>query len=158
VYYLNWDVEPEFDRSASELFHQLHVGDVPGTVTQDEFDDMYRTVRELPYDDPDPEQLWRGWNRGSGRESKAFLSTRYCDPCSQPFTSIDDAYHHFYHDHYTAERDTDLAQFFDVIRGVRSMSVGDVVEMGDGEAYHMAASIGWTEFDVIDNRGGSDPC
>ena len=151
IYYLNWDRESEFDGGASELFHDVSTGTVPDRLDRDDFDRLYRKVRELPVDVDDPEVLWRQWNRGSGRESRAFLGTRYCDPCDQGFTSVDDAYHHFYHDHYTAQ-EADLDEFFEYVRGVRSMSAGDVVELDD--TYFLAASIGWQELDIVEGGPG----
>jgi len=147
IYYLDWDRDTEFDGEASTLFHEVSTGDIPDQLERDRFDRLYRKVRELPYDIEGPEVLWRQWNRGSGRESRDFLGTRYCDPCEEGFVSMDDAYHHFYHDHVSA-REAGLDEFFEYIRGVRSMSVGDVVELGDD--YFVAASVGWQELDILD--------
>lgn len=144
IYYLNWDEEHEEHGPATELFHDLHVDDTPDKIGEQEFESLYREIREIPYDNVEPEHLWRQWNRGSGYESRDFLGTRYCDPCSTGFTSLDDSYHHFYHEHFGL--DTGLDEFFDVIRGVRSMSVGDVVEIDD--AYYQAQGIGWEEITV----------
>lgn len=144
IYYLNWDRESAFDDAASEFFHDLATGSLPDTLDQHDFDVMYRKVRELAYELDGPEALWPQWNRGSNQESQDFLSTRYCDPCNEGFTSLDVAYHHFYHDHYQPP-ETSLDQFFEYIQGVRSMSVGDIVEIDD--TYFMAASIGWQEIE-----------
>lgn len=108
---------------------------------------MYRKIRDLSYDLDSPEPLWQQWNRGSRLESRDFLSTRYCDPCSEGFESLDNAYHHFYHNHYKPP-ETDLDQFFEYIQGVRSMSVGDIVELDD--TYFMAAPTGWQEITLVE--------
>lgn len=129
------------------FFHNLHTGEVPDTLEQHDFDMMYRKIRELPYDLDSPEPLWQQWNRGSQLESQDFLSTRYCDPCNEGFQSMDTAYHHFYHEHYDPP-ETDLDQFFQHVRGVRSMSVGDIVELDD--TYYMAAPIGWQTIDLVE--------
>lgn len=82
IYYLNWDKEhrtkenPELG-TASNLFHKLNVESVldedekPGdTYSRDEFEQLYREIREINVEDP--EEAWRQWNAGSGYESEEF--------------------------------------------------------------------------------------
>lgn len=85
IYYLNWDKEHRTEENpelgpAGELFHKLNIESVldeeekPGdTYSKDEFDQLYREIREIDVDDP--EEAWRQWNAGSGYESQAFYES-----------------------------------------------------------------------------------
>jgi len=143
VDYLGWHLE---DRGpATELFHDLHGfdNDIPD-LDATEFDDLYREVRELEDPTEDLEQLWAEWNRGSGLESREFLEMRYCEPCDTYQIGSDQAIQHAAQNHgYDPFNEVGEP---DYIHGIRSMSVGDVVEMED--TYYMAASLGWKELDI----------
>ena len=144
VHYLNWDRE---DRgSATELFHDLHGfdNDIPD-LDATEFEHLYREVRQLDDGPEDLEQLWSEWNRGSGHESEEFLETRFCEPCETYQLGSDQAIQHAVENHsYDAFNNMGEPEY---VHGIRSMSVGDVVQTGVDE-YHMAASLGWEEIDI----------
>lgn len=98
----------------------------------------------IDVDAEDPEQVWKEWNRGSRQESDAFLELRYCDRCDSYIEGSGEAVMHAVQNHgYDAQQGTDQPEY---IRGERSMSVGDIVEI-DG-TYYVAASIGWDEIEV----------
>lgn len=157
IYYLNWDLE-QGQGPASELFHKTTIEDVleddqkPGTeFTEDEFDELYREITTAPVDvdkhgtRPGLEKLWQQWNRGSGVESREFLEQRYCNRCDSYIEGQEEAASHAAEQH---SYDTMTVQSGepDYIRGVRSMSVGDVVEL-DTEMYQ-ARAIGWSRITV----------
>lgn len=143
IHYLNWDREER--GPASTLFHELHNTnpEIPD-LELSKFEDLYREVRNLEDGPEDLEQLWREWNSGSGHESAEFQEMRYCEPCETYQIGVDQAIQHAVENHgYTAFEDMGEP---DYIHGVRSMSVGDVVETGD--EYHIAVPIGFEELTV----------
>lgn len=74
IYYLQWHTtESEQHCEASDLFHEFHI-DPPDTLTESEFDELYEEVAET--DTYDLEMIWRGWNRGSGYETREFVEQR----------------------------------------------------------------------------------
>jgi len=88
--------------------------------------------------------VWKEWNRGSGATAETFLELRYCERCDGYIEGIDEAVTHAAQNHgYDAMNDADAPAY---VRGVRSMSVGDIVEI-DG-AYYMAAAVGWDEIEI----------
>jgi len=144
VNYLNWDQE---DRGpASTLFHELHTTEpeIPDLELA-EFEDLYREVRELELEEPvDLEQVWREWNRGSGYESEEFHEMRYCEPCQTYQIGSNQVIQHAVDNHgYDAFEEFGEPEY---VHGIRSMSVGDVVGIGD--KYHVAVPIGWEELTV----------
>ncbi|QLG62055.1 hypothetical protein [Halorarum salinum] len=147
VYYLNWDREQRGD--AAQLFHDLHIEDTPDRLSREEFDQLYCEVIQVDGVD-NPEQVWEQWNRGSRRESEAFLSLRYCERCDTYIEGIAEGVTHAVQNHgYDALTETGEP---DYVRGERSMSVGDIVVI-DG-TYYVAASIGWDEICI--NREGDN--
>ena len=143
VNYLNWDREER--GPASTLFHELHATnpEIPD-LEPTEFNDLYREVRHIKDGPEDLEQLWREWNRGSGYESEEFLDMRYCNPCDTYQIGSEQAIQHAVDNHgYDAFEEMGEPEY---IQGIRSMSVGDVVETGDD--YHIAVPIGFEELSV----------
>jgi hypothetical protein len=154
IYYLNWDQERENHGPATELFHKITVEEVleedekPRTrYTQDDFEALYRELPSVELDNPDElEQLWKEWNRGSRRESREFLDLRHCEQCDSYIEGSEHAVTHAAQNHgYNSFEESGEPEY---IHGVRSMSVGDVVEI-DGE-YFQAQSIGCTQIQVVD--------
>lgn len=149
IYYLNWDEEAEEHGPASELFHKLTVKEVldeeekpAKELDQSGFEDLYRELIEFDVDDP--EQVFREWNRGSGYETEEFLELRYCESCDTHIEGGNEALIHAIQNHgYDQTEDVSEP---DYIRGVRSFSVGDVVEI-DG-TYYRCENIGFEEIEV----------
>lgn len=131
------------------MFHDLHVGEPPAKLSDNAFGELYREVIDI--DAEEPEQVWREWNRGSGRESEAFLELRYCDRCQSYIEGGGEAVTHAAQNHgYDAFTESGEPEY---VRGERSMSVGDVVEI-DGR-YFMAVSIGWEEIELEGGIAGN---
>lgn len=158
LYYLNWDREESNTGPASELFHELHVHDLdetlPDSFSEDEFDELYREVAEIDIDSneiEDLEKVWKQWNTGSGEESQQYLDLQYCEPCDQYIDTPGEAEVHARDQHsYDPLCSQTLPKY---IHGERSMSVGDIIEIEDGEQeYHIAVPIGFQEI-TIDERG-----
>jgi len=143
INYLNWDRE---DRGwATELFHEFHGfdNDIP-EINAIEFEDLYREVRELEDAPEDLEQIWAQWNCGSGQESEEFLEMRYCESCDTYQIGSEQAIQHAVDNHsYDAFENFGEPEY---VHGIRSMSVGDVVQTGN-DKYHVAASLGFEELD-----------
>jgi len=146
IHYLNWDEEAEEHGPASELFHELHgidnteIPDLDAT----EFNDLYREVREIEDPAQDPEQIWDEWNRGSGQESEEFLEMRYCEPCDTYQIGADLAIQHAVENHgYDAFEDSSEPEY---IHGIRSMSIGDVIQFED--RYLQAQAFGFEDLDL----------
>lgn len=142
LYYLNWDREEWGE--ASDLFHDAHIGDAPDGFTATEFDDLYRQVAE-DVDVDRPEEAFAQWNRGSGYESDRFLELRYCSRCDGYIDGEGEAVTHAAQNH-GYDSFAHGGEMPEYIRGERSLSVGDVVEL-DG-AYYLCRSIGWEEVTV----------
>ncbi|NUC74734.1 hypothetical protein HTZ84_20955 [Haloterrigena sp. SYSU A558-1] len=139
---MNWDRTNSDHADASDLFHNLHIEDPPEHLGRAEFDQLYREVIDVAVDKP--EQVFHEWNRGSGRESDAFLTLRYCERCETYIEGEDEAVTHATQNHgYDALIESGEP---DYVRGERSMSVGDIVEING--TYYMAASIGWEAVDI----------
>lgn len=148
VHYLQWHRrDPYWNTDSSDLFHRFHY-DPPDTLTYDEFDALYEYVAEVATDDL--EEVYAGWNRGSGRESTAFLECRYCERCQSYVEGIEEGVTHTVQNHgYNSFTDSSEP---DYIRGARSMSVGDITEL-DG-TYYACSPIGWQEIDLVSTDGG----
>ncbi|QIB75332.1 hypothetical protein G3I44_14170 [Halogeometricum borinquense] len=147
IYYLNWDKERDNNGPATELFHNLHVGDAQEHIDTGAFDDLYREVA----DDVELENLedaFAEWNRGSGRESQRFTELRYCERCDGYIDGHDEAITHAAQNHgYDAFTETRDPEY---IRGERSLSVGDIVQFED--EYYVCASIGWEQVEIGGDR------
>lgn len=144
VYYLQWHrSEPEDDSMASDLFHLFH-HDPPTKLPKSTFQELYEEVAATPTDELD--QVYREWNRGSGWESEEFQSQRYCEKCRSYIQGSEEAVTHAAQNHgydaflYNGEPD--------YIRGVRSMSVGDIIER-EG-TYFGCEQIGWQEIEIVE--------
>lgn len=137
IYYLQWHrTEPTPDPQASDLFHEFH-HDPPTVLTESAFDDLYAEVTET--DTRDLEQLFAEWNRGSGRGSDQFQNLRYCERCQTYIEGSGEAVTHAAQNHgYDALTDPSEPAY---IHGIRSLSVGDIVERDD--TYYACAPIGW---------------
>jgi hypothetical protein len=147
VHYLQWHFsDSENHEEASDLFHRFHVNP-PDSVTEDEFTRLYREVAEADVDDV--EELYQGWNRGSGREDEGFLSQRYCEQCRTYIEGEGEAINHAVQNHgYDAFSESGTPGY---VRGIRSLSVGDVIEQE--ETLYACVSIGWQELNLV--GGGS---
>lgn len=144
VYYLQWHrTEPTADTQASDLFHEFH-HDPPEILAESAFDELYAEV--VTTETSDLEQLFAEWNRGSGRESDRFLDLRYCERCQTYIEGDGEAVTHAAQNHgYDALTDASDPAY---VRGIRSLSVGDIVER-DGR-YNACAPIGWQEIELIE--------
>lgn len=145
VHYLQWHLSnSETHEEASDLFHRFHVAP-PELVTEDEFDQLYREVAEVGVDDF--EELYQGWNRGSGHEDEEFLSQRYCGQCQTYIEGEGEAINHAVQNHgYDAFNESGTPGY---VRGIRSLSVGDVVE--HAEALYACVSIGWQKLNLVED-------
>jgi hypothetical protein len=147
VHYLQWHLkDSENHEEASDLFHRFHV-DPPESVTEDEIDGLYEKVAEVDVDDL--EKLYQGWNRGSRQEEEEFLFQRYCERCRTYIEGKGEAINHTVQNHgYDAFTESGTPGY---VRGIRSLSVGDVVEQD--ETLYACISIGWQELELFE--GGS---
>jgi len=139
VYYLQWhQPDAEIHDEAADLFHEFHI-DLQASVTEEEFDQLYEAVAEVDVDDL--EDLYRSWNMGSGREDEEFLSLRYCERCQTYIEGEGEAVNHAVQNHgYDAFNQSETPGY---VHGIRSLSVGDVVEQHD--TLYACVSIGWQE-------------
>ena len=147
VHYLQWHLpDSENHEEASDLFHRFHV-DPPDSVTEDKFDRLYEDVAEVDVDDL--EEVFQGWNMGSRREHDEFLSQRYCERCQTYIEGEGETVNHAVQNHgYDAFNESGTPEY---VRGIRSLSVGDVVEEED--TLYACVSIGWQELELVE--GGS---
>lgn len=144
VYYLNWDREREEHGEASDLFHRLHHEDPPGQMKRDMFNELYREVVQVEADPDNLEDLWRRWQWTGYTEGETFRNLRYCERCDGYIEGVGEAVTHAVQSHgYDGTQGEP-----EYVRGERSMSVGDVVEI-DG-TYYVAAAIGWEELEVVE--------
>jgi len=91
VYYLTWHHSGPLEHDeASERFHEYHA-ETPDALAADEFGDMYEEVGE--YDVDDPENVWRAFNRGSGREADEFLDKEIRSMSIGDIVEIDGEYY-----------------------------------------------------------------
>lgn len=98
----------------------------------------------------DLKQLFAGWNAGSGRESDQFRDMRYCERCSSYIEGSGEAEIHAVENHgYDAFHESGAPEY---IRGIRSMSVGDMVRHGD--THYACAPISWNEIDILPGGTG----
>lgn len=150
IHYLQWHHREPFPKEeAGDLFYEFHY-DPPDALSSTTFDDLYVEVTEV--EERDLEEIYAGWNRGSGRESEQFLELRYCEWCKKYIDGVDKAVNHGIRDHgYYAPTDF---RGFDYIHGIRSMSVGDIVERD--QTYYACASIGWECVDVLEDSMEDD--
>jgi hypothetical protein len=164
IHYLGWDREnmaveedPELG-PASELFHKISVESVldedekpPKAFTEQKFDDLYDevTVLEGEYFEQDLEDIWQGFQHNDFPSMNEFLEARYCENCDNYIEGSDEALTHAVQNHdYDPEEEFGEPEY---VHGIRSMSVGDVVQMDD--VYHQARNIGFEEISV----GGENP-
>lgn len=151
LYYLNWGQEE--DGTASELFHKYNVESVldeedkpPTGFTEEEFQELYRELISLPgdYTEDDLEQIWKEWQLTGFTEGETFQELRYCSQCGTYIEGIEESITHASqnhgYDHFEESGEPDY------VKGVRSMSVGDVIEI-DG-TYYQAKAIGFEEITV----------
>jgi len=122
-------------------------------------DAHYRKVIDTALDEEAPEQLPDDQLRpDGGRYADTFYA--WYDPDTDAYLTHVEAGEEFaspfFDDEETARRyldqrahehydppETYLDEFFESVRGIRSMSVGDIVELD--ETYFMAAPVGWQE-------------
>lgn len=142
IHYLQWLGAPADRRDeAADLFHGFH-HDPPDTLQEDTFDRLYEEVAAVDTDDL--EQLFAEWNRGSGRESDQFEAMRYCERCHTYIEGSGAAVTHAAQNHrYDPFHDPSTPAY---LRGIRSLSVGDVVARND--AYYACAPVGWQDLDL----------
>jgi len=144
VHYLQWHHDtPASQDDATDLFHAYHV-DPPEALPESVFDDLYKEVAAV--DTNDLEQLFAEWNRGGGRESDQFRNLRYCDRCDSYIEGRGEATIHAVQNHgYDAFQEAGEPAY---LRGIRSMSVGDVVTHGD--SHYACAPIGWQDLQLVE--------
>lgn len=141
VYYLQWHQKSKGSERATDLFHRFH-RDPPATLTESVFDELYQEVAEVETNDF--EQLFAGWNAGSGRESDQFRDMRYCERCTSYIEGSGEAEIHAVENHgYDAFHEASAP---DYIHRIRSMSVGDIVRHGD--THYACAAIGWSNISI----------
>ena len=150
IHYLQWHHrEPIRKEDAVDLFYEFHYAP-PESLSSTSFNDLYKEVAEV--DETDLEEIYARWNRGSGRESEQFLELRYCEWCRDYIVGVEKAVNHGIRDHaYYAPTDF---RGFDYIHGIRSMSVGDIVERD--QTYYACASIGWENIDIVEGNDEGD--
>ena len=137
IHYLGWHLEPEHG-PASDLFHKSHVVDQleedekpPEAFTESEFDELYDevVVLEGDYSEEDLEDIYKGFQGTGFTEWDEFLEARYCESCDSYIEGSDEAVNHAAQNHgYSPEEEFGEPEY---IHGIRSMSVGDVVEVED---------------------------
>jgi len=153
VHYLGWHLEDEGHGPASELFHKSHVtGQLeedekpPEAFTQSEFDQLYDevTVLEGDYTEEDLEEIYKGFQRTGFTEWDEFQNARYCEPCDSYIEGSDEAVTHAVQNHgYSPEEEFGEP---DYVHGIRSMSVGDAIELPDG--VYQVRGLGFEEITV----------
>lgn len=147
IHYLQWDSPDDAVRErAGDLFHRFH-HDPPESLAADDIEELYAEVATV--ETTDLEQLFAEWNRGSGYESDRFQQMRYCDRCDGYIAGHDAAVTHAARNHGYAPAQPDDAPAY--VRGIRSLSVGDVAAQGD--RYYGCAPVGWQDLDLV---GGGD--
>lgn len=151
IYYLGWHLEPEHG-PASELFHESHGFDELDKegdqleFSQDEFDELYDevVVLEGDYTEEDLEDIYKGFQRTGFTEWDEFQSARYCEPCDSYIEGSDEAVTHAVQNHgYDAEDEFGEPEY---VHGIRSMSVGDAIELPDG--MYQVRGLGFEEIQV----------
>lgn len=157
IHYLGWHLEPEHG-PASELFHKYHVTDQleedeqpPQAFTQDEFDGLYDevTVLEGDFTEEDLEEIYKGFQATGFSEWDEFTEMRYCEGCDSYIEGSDEALTHAAQNHgYQPEEEFGEPEY---IHGIRSMSVGDVVEVEDTP--YQVRGIGFEPIQI----GGENP-
>lgn len=144
VHYLQWhQSEPLEDSDASDLFHDFH-HDPPGSLGESTFSDLYQEVAETGT--RDLEQVFKEWNHGSGVESTEFLGQRYCEECHTYLDGSRRAIRHAELEHgYNPRLQPGEPEY---VRGIRSISVGDVLE-NNGQLY-ACLTVGWGELELLE--------
>lgn len=118
-------------------------------LTESTFDELYAEVVEVETNDL--EQLFAEWNTGSGRESDQYRDLRYCGQCQTYIEGSNEALTHASQNHgYDAFQESNEPEY---LRGIRSMSVGDIVILGDMQ--YACAPIGWHEIQLDTGGSGS---
>lgn len=162
IYYLDWGRE-DADETARELFSRLH-GASPDTLPIE----YYRRVGTTHIADEKETEMdalrhiYHYWNATDDQaHDPIFKHTLICDQCDSRFTttSNDDvvdvvtnaanhaeAEHGWEYPFKNVKRD----ELPDYIHGLRSMSVGDVIDL-DGTLY-MVASFGFDEIEWADDQ------
>lgn len=151
IHYLNWARERGNQGPATELFFKLAVESAleedekpPQEFSDDEFEMLYRALCEVDADTDKLEKVLRRWNRGSRYENQEFLEFRYCPRCDSYIKGREQAIIHASDAHgYDALGETGEP---DYIRGIRSMSVGDVIQIRD--RYFQVKDVGFGEINV----------
>jgi hypothetical protein len=91
IYYLTWHHSGPTDHTeASERFHEYHT-ETPVALSEGEFAELYEVIGE--YDADDPEDIWRAYNRGSGREAFEFLQKEIRSMSVGDIVEIDGEYY-----------------------------------------------------------------
>jgi len=155
VHYLNWDREERTRENpigpAGEIHHKAQTGqDLPETYDFEEFDRLYREITDVEITSSgeatveDLEKIWEGFNRTGFTEWEEFLEMRYCDNCDSYIEGSDEALTHASRNHgYDSFEETGEPEY---IRGIRSMTAGDIIEVDD--QYFQARAIGFEEINV----------
>jgi hypothetical protein len=152
VYYLGWHLEPEHG-PASDLFHKSHVidqleedGKPPEEFPQDRFEELYDEVVVLKddYTEEDLEDIYKGFQATGFSEWDEFLEARYCESCDSYIEGSDEALTHAVQNHgYDPDEEFGEPEY---VHGIRSMSVGDVVQLDD--VYHQVRGIGFEPIQI----------
>jgi len=164
--YLTWGQEakeraedPEIDEHpamgpAGEIHHQAQVDheDIPDEFEYDEFQDLYREVTELDLDFDEDEisvdellgTIYERFQATGFTEGEEFLQLRYCGNCDSYIEGEDEAITHASQNHcYDAFEESGEP---DYIRGIRSMTPGDVIQVDD--SFYQVCGTGFEEIEV----------
>lgn len=140
VHYLRWDRDDNDE--ARDLFTDLHVTSIEETPISLP-KNHYQKITTLPGEN-NLEQHFRKMNRGLGVESEAFTELFECHTCRTILQNADDAHEHAVDEHDCTSDDA-LPEF---ITGVRSLSVGDVIEQDND--LKMVAALGFLDAEWAD--------
>ena len=164
--YLNWDQEakeraenPEIDEHpamgpAGEIHHKAQTGqdDTPDEFEYEEFQDLYREVTEIDLDVDEEEvsvdeilgTVYDRFQRTGYTEGEEFLQLRYCENCDSYIEGEEEAITHAAQNHgYDSFQETGEPEY---IRGIRSMTPGDVIQLDD--SFYQVRGIGFEEIEV----------
>lgn len=113
-------------------------------LNESAFDNLYGEVAEV--ETTNLEDLFTVWNAGSGLERAYFYDLRYCERCQSYIKGLEEAVTHAAQNHgYDAFHESRDPEY---LRGIRSMSVGDIVTEGD--THFACAPIGWEELRLVE--------
>lgn len=164
--YLNWDQEaeeraenPEIDEHpamgpAGEIHHkaQTDQDDTPDEFEYDEFQDLYREVTEIELDVDEDEvsveellgTVYERFQKTGYTEGEEFTQLQYCKNCDSYIEGEEEAITHAAQNHgYDAFEETSDPEY---IRGIRSMTPGDVIQVED--SLYQVRGIGFEEIEV----------